>query len=136
VLPSDPAPISTLGPDEQALLHQLGHPHAATAGSVLLEEGTPGRSFFLIVEGEVEVSREGERLGRLGPGALVGEMALFNHEVRFATVTVGSDARFVCVPAAEMFAAVLHGDPAAVRLMARLGTTMVERMQHSNKRLL
>ncbi len=136
MLPSDPAPISTLGPDEQALLHQLGHPHAATAGSVLLEEGTPGRSFFLIVEGEVEVSREGERLGRLGPGALVGEMALFNHEVRFATVTVGSDARFVCVPAAEMFAAVLHGDPAAVRLMARLGTTMVERMQHSNKRLL
>jgi CRP/FNR family cyclic AMP-dependent transcriptional regulator len=57
------------------------------AGKVLISEGTRGREFFAIVEGEVEVRRKGRRVGTLGPGSFVGEMALLSRIPRTATVT-------------------------------------------------
>ena len=43
------------------------------AGRVLCCEGDFGRQFFVIVEGEVELSRGGRLVRRLGPGAFFGE---------------------------------------------------------------
>jgi CRP/FNR family cyclic AMP-dependent transcriptional regulator len=57
------------------------------AGKVLITEGARGREFFAIVEGEVEVRRKGRKVGTLGPGSFVGEMALLSRIPRTATVT-------------------------------------------------
>jgi CRP-like cAMP-binding protein len=57
------------------------------AGAVLMTEGRPGRQVFLIVEGRVEVTLRGSRLAVLGPGEVVGEMALVDGGPRSATVT-------------------------------------------------
>ena len=56
-------------------------------GKVLITEGERGREFFVIVSGEVEVRRKGRRVGTLGPGSFVGEMALLSKAPRSATVT-------------------------------------------------
>ena len=42
------------------------------AGSVLFNEGEPGREILLILDGIVRVERGGERLAEYGPGALLG----------------------------------------------------------------
>ena len=57
------------------------------AGKVLIEEGERGREFFVIVDGEVEVTRKGRKVATLGPGSFVGEMALLSKIPRTATVT-------------------------------------------------
>jgi CRP-like cAMP-binding protein len=57
------------------------------AGKVLIEEGERGREFFVIVSGEVEVTRQGRKIASLGPGSFVGEMALLSKAPRTATVT-------------------------------------------------
>ena len=57
------------------------------AGKVLIEEGERGREFFVIVDGEVEVTRKGRSVAKLGPGSFVGEMALLSKIPRTATVT-------------------------------------------------
>ena len=57
----------------------------------LFEQDQRGADFFVLLTGEVSVTRlhEGQRvqLARLGPGECVGEMALVRQEGRSATVT-------------------------------------------------
>jgi CRP-like cAMP-binding protein len=60
-------------------------------GELILKEGDPGRSFFVIVEGRVRVYKQldGGReleLARLGEGAFFGEMALLSGAPRTANV--------------------------------------------------
>jgi CRP-like cAMP-binding protein len=64
------------------------------AGERVMGEGAPASSFFLVLDGELEVTRGGSSLGRLGPGDHLGELALFDERSpRSATVTAVSDVR-------------------------------------------
>jgi len=64
------------------------------AGKVLVSEGGLGNEFMVIAQGEAEVSQGGRAIATLGPGELVGEMALLGdrrHARRNATVTAVTD---------------------------------------------
>jgi CRP/FNR family transcriptional regulator, cyclic AMP receptor protein len=52
----------------------------------LMVEKTPADKAYLILDGEVSVRRDGSEIARVGPGELIGEMALVNHKLRNATV--------------------------------------------------
>ena len=56
-------------------------------GAVIAREGERGIGFFLIVEGEAEVSIGGKRKAKLGPGQFFGEVALLDGGPRTASVT-------------------------------------------------
>ncbi|HYS09382.1 MAG TPA: cyclic nucleotide-binding domain-containing protein [Myxococcales bacterium] len=79
-----------------ALVNRLGY-HRHAAGQVILREGDPGRSFFIIVEGKVRVYKggagDGEEitLAQLGEGAFFGEMALLSGAPRTANVVAEED---------------------------------------------
>jgi hypothetical protein len=45
------------------------------AEDILVEEGEEDSSLFLLVSGEVSLSLRGTEIGRIGPGALVGELS-------------------------------------------------------------
>ncbi len=55
------------------------------AGKLLTEQGEVGRHFMVIVEGSVEVTRDGTQIALLGPGAFFGEMSLLDGQPRTAT---------------------------------------------------
>jgi signal-transduction protein with cAMP-binding, CBS, and nucleotidyltransferase domain len=56
------------------------------AGKHLLDEGRLPHEFFVILDGAVEVTHDGERLATMGPGDFFGEIALVEHGRRTATV--------------------------------------------------
>ena len=56
------------------------------AGETIIRNGDPGEEFFLISDGEVEISRADREVARLGPGDFFGEVALISGEPRNATV--------------------------------------------------
>jgi CRP-like cAMP-binding protein len=63
----------------------------AEAGEVLVEEGTTGHEFFLIVSGTAAVRRKGRKIATLGPGQYFGELALLDRQPRSATVVAETD---------------------------------------------
>jgi len=63
-------------------------------GKLLTREGQSGSEFFVIVEGEVSVTKDGEEIRRLGPGDFFGEIALLEDTPRTATVTAATPLRF------------------------------------------
>ncbi len=52
----------------------------------LIWEKTPADKAYLIVEGEVSVRKGNEEVARLGPGDVIGEMAIVGHRLRSASV--------------------------------------------------
>jgi hypothetical protein len=63
------------------------------AGSVLAEQGTPGDSLYLILDGVVSVTVDGEPLGDVGPGTVLGERAVLEGGTRTATLTAVTPVR-------------------------------------------
>ncbi len=59
----------------------------------LVEQDKTGREAFVIVEGQAEVAVHGTVVNRLGPGEVIGEMALLDHSPRSATVTASTPMR-------------------------------------------
>jgi CRP-like cAMP-binding protein len=68
-------------------LARLTNDITVPAGHRIIKEGHGAYEFFVIVDGEAEVSREGRTVARLGPGDFFGELALLNSARRDATVT-------------------------------------------------
>lgn len=52
----------------------------------LMTENTPADKAYLVIRGEALVRQRGEEIARVGPGELIGEIALVNHKLRSATV--------------------------------------------------
>ena len=64
-------------------------------GKVLAREGEIGQEFFVIVDGEVVVTKDGQEIRRLSSGDFFGEIALiWDSPRRTATVTAATPLRF------------------------------------------
>jgi CRP-like cAMP-binding protein len=92
----------------------------AEAGAVLTEQGKPGQKCFVIIEGTAAVVVGGERLTTLGPGELVGEMALIDNRPRSATVRATTSMKLLSLDV-KSFRTLLDELPSANRaVMAKL----------------
>lgn len=83
--------FSTTSQRELGQVATLTVPAQFPAGSVLTRQGQDGGLAFVIASGQADVVRGGRRLARLGPGDVVGELALIDGQPRSATVTAVTD---------------------------------------------
>lgn len=71
------------------------------AGSVLCRQGAYAREVFLVVDGHVAVSLPNQPISLVGPGTILGEMALLGRQLRSATATALDDVTVLVMSAAE-----------------------------------
>ena len=70
------------------------------AGKELIREGARGREFFVLLEGQADVLKNGKRINEMGPGEFFGEIALVAPSpVRTATVKTTTPVRVLVVTA-------------------------------------
>ncbi len=90
-------------------------------GRTLIREGERAREFFVVVEGSLRVTRKGDKVGDLGAGDVVGEIALVTDMPRTATVTTSSPVRLL-VLTDRGFRDLLEQSPAiATKILKSLG---------------
>jgi CRP-like cAMP-binding protein len=96
------------------------------AGKTIVEEGQTGHEFFLILEGNATVQRNGRKVATLGPGDYFGELALLDRGPRNATVKADGDMEILVLGQRE-FSGVLDEVPTiAHKLLASMATRLRE----------
>jgi CRP-like cAMP-binding protein len=105
-------------------LARLTEDMEVAAGKVLCKEDTLGYEFFVIVEGEVDISRKGKHVATRGPGNFIGEIALIENVRRTATVTAKTPLR-VFVLTRQSFWGLIDHHPQVER---KILTTLARRL--------
>jgi Cyclic nucleotide-binding domain len=67
-------------------------------GATLVEQGDPGHELYLLLDGLLAVEIDGRTVTELGPGAVVGEVALLDGGRRTATLRAVTPCRVAAVP--------------------------------------
>jgi MFS family permease len=96
------------------------------AGEVVVRQGDAGDRFYVVVEGTVEISVDGESISELGPGGYFGEIALIRDVPRTATATAREPVVLYALEREDFLAAVTGHAPSEQAAedvaSARLGT--------------
>ncbi len=90
-----------------ARLFAVGH---YRDGSVLVHEGDPGDSFFVLLGGKGRIEQTGARTQELGPGQWFGELSPIDGAPRAATVTAYEETTVTRLPR-NAFQSLLKDEP-------------------------
>jgi len=78
-----------------ATIAALGEPVDAETGAVLMDQGDVGTECFFVIAGNAGVYSGGQHIAEIGPGSIVGEMALVGHKPRNARVVADAPMRLL-----------------------------------------
>lgn len=81
-------------------------PLRVNAGNAIVREGDAGDRFYIVADGDLDVSQDGMVISELGPGGYFGEIALLRDTTRTASVTARTDAVLYALDREEFLAAV------------------------------
>jgi len=130
-----------LSDDELKQLMDDAKPVSLRAGEVLMKQGEPGHTAFIVVKGDFEIQKQsGQSLIKIdvrGSGEIIGEMALLSQAPRSATVTAVIDSETLCI-SKEVFDNLLSTSPSAAKavlhwIMTRLSQN--EALLHQQERM-
>lgn len=77
------------------------NPTEVRAGEVVFSEGDVAEEMFVVIDGAVEISKEGVVIDTASAGDAVGEMALIDDHPRVATVTATADSSLAMISKAR-----------------------------------
>ena len=91
-----------LSDDELQKLMDMAEPVLLRAGDILIRQGEPGDSAYVVIKGDFEVQKQtGQSLIKIdvrNPGDVVGEMALLSRAPRNATLIAKTDGEVLRIP--------------------------------------
>jgi CRP-like cAMP-binding protein len=112
-------------------LTQIATCRTVSEGDFLTVEGQDrALAMFFVLEGAVEVRREGQAIASLGPGDYFGEMALLIPDLPRSADVVATRETTVLQLTAWDIAPILHGHPeVAVAVIEKLARLLIEKDQ-------
>ena len=78
---------------EIQLFNQTYKTELFSAGQTIFKQGEHGHMMYMIQDGEVDIVYLGTVLETVGPGGIIGEMALIDHSPRTASAIARTDCR-------------------------------------------
>jgi CRP/FNR family transcriptional regulator, cyclic AMP receptor protein len=128
--------LSGLEPSELERIAQVAIPRSFPKGARIFHEGDQSDACYVIRAGEVRVTREHSdgraiALATLGPGELVGELAMLDGGVRSASVETLSEVDLLAVAAADMRGLLERN----AQITAKLVIALTKRLRETNERI-
>lgn len=132
------APLST---DELDRLVEIGRIEYFPRDALVLEQGDVGPRLLVVLDGRAEVSRAdgsgvARVLGDVGPGDVIGEMALLLDLPRSASVRALTELKCFTMDQVAYQEMVDASDPAALKLGMQIARTLASRLLLLNDRVL
>lgn len=127
--------------EETSKLGAITEPHDVARGTIVIEENALGDALWIVLAGEVTVSRDSdldgthqaeELVGRLGPGELFGEMSLVDDLLTSARVTASAPSRLLKIPRPQFEALLASDDRFALKVYRSFCQTLSERLRKTN----
>ena len=122
---SDVPMLAALPAEARRRLEAAARLVTVPAGAWLMRAGDPAGAAYVVRAGRLEVDVAGRLVRELGPGEVLGEMALLTGEVRSASVRARRDTTVLELPRTA-FDELLSSDPAAARVVL---TQVAERLR-------
>jgi CRP-like cAMP-binding protein len=98
-------------------------------GKTLIRQGERGREFFVLLEGEVDVARDGESIQRMKAGDFFGEIALVSNVPRTASVTATSPVRVLVVVDRDFRTLLEHTPQIQLKVLEALAERLAQLQQ-------
>lgn len=90
-------------------------------GRTLIKQGAPADSFFVLLDGEVEVSVDGKKRATLKPGDFFGEISMLDRGVGTATIVTRTATRLMVMSHAQFRDAIKAKDSLLVKVLSVMG---------------
>jgi serine/threonine protein phosphatase PrpC len=102
---------------------------------IIAEQDEPGNAMYIMVQGQVDVTRNGKILAQLGTGQHFGEMSLLDEKPRSATVTVTSTRPgSVMIIRREALMELCKREPGlGNKVLMSLATSLARRLRNTNE---
>ncbi len=107
-------------------LAQTSEDMEVEAGTVLARQGESGREFFVVLEGEVDVTRDGKQLDTRGGSDFFGELALVADMPRTATLTARTPLRFFVLTAQSFRSMLARSPDVELKVLRSMVTRLAE----------
>jgi len=129
--------FATYGQEDLELLAHVATLRSFARNDILIRAGDAGTSCFLIATGNVSVHRPGAPgpIATLGPGALVGQLALIDRAPRSATVTATEDTMALELRGDAFTNLVRASSPIALRFQWQVALAGVRQLRTATKKL-
>ena len=104
-------------------------------GERVMSEGEPGEELFIVLSGQVKVTRGGAELATLKPGDHVGEMALVRSQPRSATVVSDGACELMLIRRSDFFEILRKEHQLAVKLLWQFLGVLSDRLADTSREL-
>lgn len=127
-----------LTPEELLEIILIGHVKSYKANKVVFQEGDPGDTLFLIISGNIRISKmhEGkeEALAVLEPKSFFGEMTLFDRQPRSAFAIAHEDSRVFAISADALVKLFEKNKDIAYKFLWAFCQTLTSRLRSTNEK--
>ncbi|HVR18137.1 MAG TPA: cyclic nucleotide-binding domain-containing protein, partial [Polyangiaceae bacterium] len=104
-------------------------------GERIITEGETGEELYIVLSGQVKVSRGGADLAMFKPGDHFGEMALVRSQPRSATVTSDGESELMLIRRTEFFEILRKEHQLAVKLLWQFLGVLADRLAETSREL-
>ncbi|HEX7299902.1 MAG TPA: Crp/Fnr family transcriptional regulator [Solirubrobacteraceae bacterium] len=128
--------FETLAPEDLQHVAEVAVPRRFAAHQVVFREGDASDTCYIVRSGHARATREHAdgrtlALAHFGPGDIFGELAMFDDELRSATVEALDDVDAIALAGSDMRRLLRQHPDIAVKLVIALG----RRLRDANERL-
>jgi CRP/FNR family transcriptional regulator, cyclic AMP receptor protein len=116
-------------------LATAGKARAIRAGSVIIEQGIPLDSVFILIDGQLQVYSGSVEIARLLAGEIVGEISFVDSRPPTASVKAAVDSQVLAIPKAALRAKLQKDLGFASRFYLSLATFLADRLRMADARL-
>ncbi len=127
--------FARLNEREMLRIMQVSEVVSFERGEIVVQEGDRGDELFIVLSGEVQISRGETVLNDFGPGEHFGEMALIRAVPRSATVTASEPSELIVLHRSDFFEILRKEAELAVKLLWQFLGVLADRLDQTSRDL-